>query len=251
MTMLRRISLLGLMFVMCNIFSARVYAEPQQVEMYTYHTHPPFMVDGKSGLTFDLAAFLTKESAGKFKFKVVPTSRPRINHLLKQEAPIVVPWVNPAWFGDKAENRYMWSQRMLMQDVNTILSHRNISLIYFGPESLKGMVFAGVRGHVYSEIDDYIAQGGNLRRVDADSHNRNVDKVLNGYADVTAMPRSLGLYILAHNPQAKDLYMSFIPHSIYERRVLVNFSEGHLRDFIDETLANSKDAWREIVDQYR
>jgi len=251
MTTWRHISLLALMLVMCSVLSARVCAEPQQVEMYIYHTHPPFMVDGQSGLSFDLAAFLTKASAGKYEFKVVPASRARVNYLLKQNMPIVVPWVNPLWFGDKEQNRYLWSSEVLMQDVNAVLSHRDVSLIYYEPKSLDGLIFAGVRGHVYGGIDDHIANGGNVRRVDADSLRQNIYKILAGYADVTVMPRSMGLYTMAHHEKAEELYISFIPHSIYNRRILFHRQPTALRDFIDQTLRREQDAWHDLLEKYR
>ena len=73
-------------------------AEPQAVNLYTYHTHQPFITGNGEGMTYDLAAFLSQRSNGAYNFKVVPSSRPRINRLIESDRWGVIPWVNPKWF---------------------------------------------------------------------------------------------------------------------------------------------------------
>jgi len=70
------------------------YAET--VNLYAYHIEPPFVSGKGAGLTYDLAAYLSKKSAGKYQFAVNELPRKRLNEVIKSDAAGVVPWVMPA-----------------------------------------------------------------------------------------------------------------------------------------------------------
>ena len=50
---------------------------------------------------------------------------------------LVVPWVNPSWFGDVQQTRYLWTDGY-KQDSNIVLSPIDNPVEYQGPESLTG-----------------------------------------------------------------------------------------------------------------
>lgn len=225
-------------------------AEPQIVTLYTYHTHPPFITGTGEGLTFDLAAFLTDRSNGKFIFNVVLSSRPRINRLIESDRWGIVPWVNPKWFKDPDKSVYLWSERALMEDANAIISHKRKPINYKSAEALDGMTFGGIKGHKYTGIDDFISQGGNLRRLDAANHLDNLNKLLRGDIDVMLMPHSGALFSIAKHDFTQETYFSPTPHSRYDRRFLVINHRRNLRRLLDDILGNFGDEWSTIVARY-
>ncbi len=245
----------GLLLLVTLIFSTvnSLAAAPERVAMYTYHTHPPFITGKQEGLTLDLAKYLTEKSDGRFVFQVVSVSRPRLNMVLEKTDPIVVPWVNPVWFKDLDETRYLWSKNVLMEDANGIISHRDRSLIYEGPSSLSGLRFGGIRGHNYTGIDDFIRNSETTRRVNADNHVANFQKLKKGRIDVTLTPESAARYLIKEHSLSEDLYLSPKPHSRYSRRMMVPNARDDIMAFINEVLAASGDdeAWSQMFERYQ
>ena len=234
-------------------FSATTSVAAETIGVLTYHTHPPFITGQKQGLTYDLADFLTSKSSGRFVFKVTPMSRPRLNKAIEQSEAAIVPWVNPAWFKDKAETRYLWSRYPLMEDANGIVSRQDARIDYEGPASLSGLKFGGIRGHVYTGIDPFIAQSNTTRRVDSDNHLANFGKLKDGRIDVTLTPESGARYLIKEHGLEDILYISPKPHSSYQRRVMVLGGRTDLIDFVDGLLAESSEdnEWHMIVERYR
>lgn len=234
-------------------FGATTSVAAETIGVLTYHTHPPFITGQKQGLTYDLADFLTRQSSGRFVFEVTPMSRPRLNKAIEQSEAAIVPWVNPAWFKDKAETRYLWSRRPLMEDANGIVSRQDARIDYDGPASLSGLTFGGIRGHVYTGIDPFIAQSNSTRRVDADNHLANFGKLKDGRIDVTLTPESAARYLIKEHGLEDILYISPKPHSSYQRRVMVPGGRTDLTAFVDELLSESSEdsEWHIIVERYR
>ncbi|MDG2012780.1 MAG: hypothetical protein P8J33_04710 [Pirellulaceae bacterium] len=240
----------------CTIFLAILTvplpsaAEPQTVNLYTYHTHPPFMNGNGEGMTFDLATFLNQRSNGKFDFKVAPSSRARINSLVESDRWGVIPWVNPKWFNDPNKSLYLWSEQTLMQDANAIISHIRKPVDYQSAQTLQGMVFGGLNGHKYSGIDKFISKGGDLRRLDANNHLDNFNKLLRGDIDVMLMPQSGALFSIAKHNFDKDFHISPTPHSRFERRLLIINHRRQLQQFLDNILEEFEREWSAIVTRY-
>jgi ABC-type amino acid transport substrate-binding protein len=245
----------GLLLLVALILSASnpLAATPERVAVYTYHTHPPFITGEQEGLTFDLAKYLSEKSAGRFDFQAVSVSRPRLNERIEKPDAMIVPWVNPAWFKDVEETRYHWSERPLMEDANGIISHSDRGLIYEDPSSLAGLLFGGIRGHIYTGIDDFIRNSETTRRVDADNHLANFKKLTKGRIDVTLTPESAARYLIKEHSFSEELYLSPKPHSRYSRRMMVPNGRSDIMAFINEVLAASRDdeAWSRMFERYQ
>jgi hypothetical protein len=235
------------------VASANSSAEAsERIELFTYHTHEPFITGDREGLSYDLADFLSSRSNGAYTFEVVPTSRPRIDRILQQGRKRgIIPWVNPAWFKDKTRETYLWSDAVLMRDGNAIISHQRRPVDYRGPEVLDGMVFGGIGGHVYSGIDDFIKKGGALRRVNADNHAENINKLRRGDIDAMLMPGSGARFTIRKAGLSRELYISPSPHSTYERRLLFLQQDAELGRFVGDVLARHGAAWQALVNDYQ
>ena len=252
-------SLLITVFILSGLLPDRVFANsvlpdsPQDIPVYTYHTHPPFIIETDRGLSYDLAAYLSGKSNGRFRFFVKPMSRPRVNKMIAESKKGIVPWVNPAWFKDKQEKKYMWSKGSLMEDGNALISHQKRKIVYHGPQSLDGLIFGGVRAHVYAGIDDYIKKTIRFRRVDAENHLDNFRKLIKRRIDATITPRSGAEYLIKKEGFQDQLFISPKPHSLYKRRVIIINRLAEMRTFVDAVLKEmaTDPQWLEIIQRYQ
>ncbi len=233
------------------VTSAKAEA-PERIELLTYHTHEPFITGDHSGLTYDLADFLNAHGGEAYRFHVVPTSRPRIDRIVEQgKKRGVIPWVNPVWFKDPKRKIHLWSDVVLMWDGNAIISHQRRPVDYRGPEVLDGMVFGGIGGHVYAGIDDFIKDGGTLRRVNADNHAENIEKLRRGDIDAMLMPGSGARFTIRKAGLTEELYVSPSPHSTYDRRLLITQHDAALGRFLDDVLTRHGAEWQAVVNAYQ
>lgn len=225
----------------------------KEIPLYTYHTHPPFILQEEKGLSFDLAVYLTQKSAGRFRFMVKSMSRPRVNKMITEKKNGIVPWVNPAWFKDKAENKHLWTRGVLMEDGNAIISQQKLKLVYNGPDSLDGMFFGGLKGHLYEGIDDYIKNTGRLKRVDAENHMDNFRKLINQRIHATLTPKSGAEYIIQREGLEKELFISPKLHSTFTRRIININRNQEVQTFLEEVIKGmpSDPVWKNIMNQYR
>ncbi|MDA9981330.1 transporter substrate-binding domain-containing protein [Gammaproteobacteria bacterium] len=228
-------------------------AAAEDVPVLTYHTHAPFIVSEGVGLTYDFAAYLNNRADGKFNFKVVPMSRPRLNQMIGKPGVSIVPWVSPVWFKDKSESIYLWSENPVMEDGNAIISLSDRKLVYDGPASIGGLTLGGIRGHVYSGIDDFIAASENTRRVDSDNHFVNFEKLRKGRIDVTLTPDSAAKFLIRSHGLDEELFISPKPHSRYARRIMVPNNRTDILAFINDILAVGSDdpEWKALFEPYR
>ena len=232
-------SLAALHLILMAFAPGGLAAAAEKVTVLTYHTHPPFIVGAKQGLTYDLAAYLNDHSGDRYEFEVRSMSRPALNKLIEMPLAGIVPWVNPVWFMDQAETKYLWSTLELMRDGNAVVSRSDRRVVYDGPESLAGMTLGGIRGHMYEGIDAYIRDKKSLRRVDADRHLDNFQKLLEGRIDVTLTPESAAIYLIKREGLGDKLFVSPNPHSRYERRIFVTDHRKDIRNYIDKVLSGA------------
>lgn len=225
-----------------------------EIPLYTYHTHPPFIIDSNTGLSQDLANYLSVEFAGKYTFVVVPMSRIAVDREIEMNNGIgLVPWVSPAFFNDEDEEKYTWLKNALMKDGNAIISHQDLSLTYNGPNSLRGMVFGGITGHHYSGIDSFIKKDEKTRRVDAANHKDNFQKIIDKTINVTLTPLSGAEYIINKEGYENELYISPKLHSVFMRRMIISGDHSDLSNTINkklELLFEDK-KWKSILKSYR
>lgn len=227
-------------------------AHAETVSVYTYHNHPPFIIEGGKGLSYDFVDFLNKKSHGNPSFKIEVVSRAQLDKIVA--APDfngAVAWVAPAWFKDKDRTTYLWSNSM-MDDANVILSNASQKVDYKDPSSLKGKQFGGILGHNYAGIDDLVASGA-IKREDADKERSNLRKLEAGRIEATLLPRTTANYLLHEMDLTSKLYIAPTPHSTYTRHVLVSKKNPAVQKLVNETIADmSKDSgWQATLAKYK
>lgn len=224
----------------------------ETVSMYTYHNHPPFVVDGGKGLSYDFVDALNKKSKGNPTFKVEVVSRAQLDKVVAApDFQGAVAWVNPAWFKDKERTTYLWSSAV-MDDANVILSNASQKVEYKDPSSLKGKNLGGIAGHNYAGIDELVASGA-IKREDADKERSNLRKLEAGRIGVTMLPRSTANYLLHEMALTEKLYIAATPQSSYARHVLVSKKNPAAQKLINEALAEmAKDSgWQSTLAKYK
>jgi len=137
---------------MASVSTSAFAADP--VTVYTYHNHPPFVVEAGKGLSYELADYLNRKSKGNPTFKIEVVTRAQLDKLLAApDFSGAVAWVAPEWLKDKDKTTYLWTGGV-MDDANVILSSTKAKIDYKDPASLKGKQFGGIAGHKYAGIDD-------------------------------------------------------------------------------------------------
>ncbi len=222
-----------------------------EVPVLTYHEFAPFASESKSGLSYELAKYLTEKSGGEYTFVVGVMPRKRLDGEVAAGKSVVVPWVNPAWFGDKEQTKYKWSAAV-MKDANAVLSPTAKPVEFAGPDSLAGLKLGGVAGHKYPGVDPLV-EAGKIAREDANSELINLKKVAAGRIDVTIMAESGARFIAKQEGLAAQVHFSTSPHSQYERHVFVAGSDAKLAAFVTGTInAMAGDpAWQSVVKSYQ
>lgn len=236
-------------WLILSCLPASLFASPPEIiPLYTYHTHPPFILDKQKGLSYDLADLFSLHSEKQYRFEVRPMSRPRINKILAESRRGVIPWVNPIWFKDKDEIHYLWNRFNLFSDSNSVISHQLDPINYNGSTSIHGRRFGGVRGHNYKGL---MYQRDQIVRVDSANHLDNIRKLKKRRIHLTIMPESAANYLIAAEGVEDQLYLSPTPHSRYQRRMLVIDNDVKLQRALDRIISSSEDEWLTILTKYR
>jgi len=226
-------------------FSGLSMATPETILIYSYHNHPPFVTGSYKGLTYELAETLNKQAAGRYNFQVSIVPRSRLNYYLKNwiegncpeascEQNWIVPWVNPKWgFIRGTRDNYLWHP--LFTDSNVIVSLVTDSFIYNNPQSLKGRVLAGMRGHRYVGIDELVTSG-EVTRIDGNRERDNIMKVLVNRVTATLLPASTMQYLLTNDKEikakAEQLKLADEKHQIYVRHLMLPETRTDLMQLI-------------------
>lgn len=225
-------------------------AQADQVKMLTYHNFPPFITGPDTGLTFDLAAQLTKASGGQHEFVVGVMPRKRLEASLADREAILVPWVTPAFFEDEAQVKYIWSATLLA-DSNAVISPRSAPVNYSGPGSLIGKVLGGVNGHRYEGVDALV-EAGKIRREDVGGEVLNLRKAAEGRIDATIIAATAAHYLMNSEHLTARLYVSATPHSRFDRKLFITGAAPSTTAFVIKAvneLAGDPE-WKAMVARY-
>jgi len=234
---------------MASVSTSAFAADP--VTVYTYHNHPPFVVEAGKGLSYELADYLNRKSKGNPTFKIEVVTRAQLDKLLAApDFSGAVAWVAPEWLKDKDKTTYLWTGGV-MDDANVILSSTKAKIDYKDPASLKGKQFGGIAGHKYAGIDDLVAAGA-VKREDAEKERNNLRKLEAGRIDATLLPRSTANFLLKEMDLGSKVYVAPTAQSSYTRLVLVPKRSPEVHKVLNEAIADmGKDAgWQATLSKY-
>lgn len=234
-------------------FSFGIFAKEKiHVDVYVYHLKPPFILShsNKSGLYYDFSTYLNSKS-DKYYFETMFVPRKRIESML--DANIldgIILGVNPIWFKDKTETKYLWTKE-IFKDQDEVVSLVNKAIEYTGKNSLNGNIMGGVRGFYYVGLDEEVEQG-NLVRHNTIGEEQLLQMLLLERVDFAIISNSTLKYLMKTKGGASKLYLSKKPHFKYNRRVLVPHDKKAIYDHLELIIRNIDEdpLWKQVLDKY-
>ena len=207
--------LLALLFSFTGFIQAK-----ELVNVYVYHLKPPFVVDlvKQQGLYFDFSKYMN-EASPNYEFHTIFVPRKRITSMLEQgKFDGILLGVNPVWFKDKEETKYLWSDTVLI-DRDDFVSLKDNPFEYTQPMSLKGKILGGVRGFYYRGINELVEQK-EITRVDTVGEDALLHMLLNKRIDTAIISQSAFKYMTQDEELRSQFHLSKIPHDEFARRIL-------------------------------
>ncbi|WP_419903840.1 hypothetical protein [Kiloniella sp.] len=214
--------LLGMINSLGFFFSAPTYAE--SYVLYSYHNVPPFVTGEGTGLTYDLAAHLSKSSREGHHYSVKILPRKRLNELMSRES-IIVPWVIPVWFKGSTSSQTSWSSPIMI-DSSVYVWKAERSKRFKSPEDLVGAKLGGIRGYKYVGVDPLV-KSNKVKRTDTSSEWQLLQMVLSERVDVGIIPEAGACNLIRTHKLAGKLKIS--QHHSFARKIMITgTSQKHL-----------------------
>ncbi|WP_105172931.1 transporter substrate-binding domain-containing protein [Pseudoalteromonas sp. T1lg24] len=213
--------ILLLLFILPLQLAARL----NQVEVYTYHNMPPYVIDleQKSGLYFEFVELLNQMNSG-YQFKLVYMPRKRIDHRLKQnKLNGVVIGVNPKWFRDPTQSRYHWTPKM-MSDQDIFVSLSKHPVIVNELSDLENKRVGGIHGFKYVGVDS-LANQQKLTRVNTQSETQLFDMLKKERIDTAILSYYTFLYLSKQDHN--DFYIAKKHHDTFTRHIMLPKSQNN------------------------
>lgn len=238
----------------CSFFAA-CFALPvsaDEIEVWEYHAAPPFVIDAETerGLSYDLARLLTKNSGGRHTFSVELVPKLRLSDRLEKGLPGVVFWPNNMWFGDPEKNIYLWS-RPILSGKSLVLSPASNPVEYVDASSIANMDLIGVRGYKYGNVDEQ-SKKLNIHRKDVSTEKAAIEFISVKPDGVVIMSKIATAYYLKKLQLKDQIHVSTLPHSTFDRYVLVQPGLENIHQYIDSFMSELQDnpEWTAILQDY-
>lgn len=210
--------------------------EKKPLNIYTYHDKPPYfshyeysrspdnLKTNTQKLTHPAGLYPTfvqnlNEQQNKWQVRLLYLPRKRLQLRLDQTTlKGAVIGVSPAWFNDKAETKFLWSEPF-MPDKDVIVVRYGESRPYNSLQDLRGLTFALPRGWYFFGISEEIREG-KIRGFNTSSDIQNLKLIHQHRADasVISLPTLRHFESKLFPPNSFDILES--PHDEFDRRVL-------------------------------
>ncbi len=221
------------------------------ITVYTSANFAPLVVDDKRGLYPDLINYLNRQKPGGFTFKLSYLPRKRLQVKL-EEGSIdgIVIGMMPQWFDDVGQTKYLWT--VPFAGDNFILVSNSGKPVNPGVvATLPGTTIGLTLGYVYPGIDQWIALNGLLRN-DAQSEEKNIEKLLLGRVDCIVVSQTVINYYIKRNHWQGRFQFGQVPGQLTERRFLIPHAFKRVHDKLAPVIKklDTDPAWQKIADKY-
>ncbi len=265
--LLRRYSQILLM-VCVGLSCAPAYAdELSPFTVYTYHDKPPYFshyrylrksatqsteveqVDSAEGL-YPAFIELLNQSQQQWSLSLKHLPRKRLQLRLDQNRlDGAVIGVNPLWFSDKKQIKYLWSEGFI-NDRDVIAVKGSSDIKYTTLEDLHGLRFAVPRGWYFVGISEKIDQDL-IQSFETSSDIQNLKLIAQGRVDATVISLPTLLYFQSRMLSPGELKRLPKPHSQFQRQWL--FPRSKQRAFVDLSAAiaevSKSAAWQDLLQE--
>lgn len=205
----------------CALTASICAAEAEVITVYAYHNKPPYMTDveQRQGEYYDLVRFLN-EQGDKYQFRLQYLPRNRIERLLAQnnlDGPLL--GVNPVWFNDRFEQRYLWTQAVF-HDQDIFVSRTVQPFEYTAIESTYGKQVCLVFGNYYFGLTEAIERGL-LRKITTSREEVVLEMLDLKRCDFGVVSLSLYRFHQEQSLWKNQYHVAERPHDSFDRRMLV------------------------------
>ena len=232
-----------LLFLLTGLFPCLVFAA-EQIRILHYDTTPPYDMNQRvfksdnfshiESLSIRLAKRLTELAKGRYQFESELYPRKRIDFMLDHETQrglFVVAWVDPRFFGDKEQTKYLWS-KPLMLDAGHIISRKDNKVEYASPESLIGKRFSAPLGYRFDILQPLMDEG-KIYREDAPSMMEALAKVEGKRNLDFAIMNKTVINAWRHLSRSDVFYVAPIPLETFTRRLMVPVKNRNIKEVSD------------------
>ena len=241
--------------ILLSFFSSSSYAnkeQKEQITIYAYHLKPPYIINvvEERGLYFDFSRYLNSK-AGLYQFQTRFMPRKRIEvYLNRGELNGILIGVNPVWFKDKAQTKYLWTST-IFQDQDEVVSLAQAPVEYLGPKSLEGLNLGGVLGFYYFGISEAV-EAGDIKRTDLENESSVLQMLIYKRIDSGIVSRSTLDYLVKENDWQGQFHLSSISHDKYSRHILLPLKYSKLYKYIESIIVNINDdpMWQKMRLKY-
>ncbi len=215
----------------CLILSAsQVSADIKAFTFYTYHDKPPYYTqsDGpmeslEPGIYRRFATYLNARQ-DKISIRIEFLPRVRLeNRLEAGNLNGAVIGVNPLWFKDREEQRFLWSGAFMI-DRDVVVTRSESDIQYRKPEDLSGLSMALPRGLYFWGVTELI-KAGRIEMFPTSSDNQDFKMLLYGRVDATITSILTYHHFRDRLFKESQLRPAEVPHDRFERRILFPKSE--------------------------
>ncbi|MCF6438663.1 transporter substrate-binding domain-containing protein [Pseudoalteromonas luteoviolacea] len=193
----------------------------ERLSLFTYHNKPPYIesLADKKGLYFDIVNLLN-EFQPKLQYELVLMSKEQIRQQLERNTLAgAVLGVNPLWFDDVDQQKFVWSDP-LFYDTDEFVSSIKKPFDYQSQASLHGKKYGGVEGYYYPKLAE-AERREKLTRVDAKSEKELLELILQQKLDFAVVSRPTFFYFAKKNGWWTSLSLSHQSHQKYYRAILI------------------------------
>lgn len=252
------LSLITTVIMASAIFGSALSWAAQPLTVYSYHNKPPYIltVHGKDlskdgGLYHAFIEYLNSQQ-DQYQLSLVFMPRARLNSSLELDTlEGAVIGVNPLWFKDRAQTRYLWSDAF-MQDKDVVIVAAKSKLRYSKAKDLYGYKMALSRGLYYWGVTEGV-KSGDIQLYETDSDEQNLGMVALGRVDGTILSELTAEYFFSHAFQKSKFKILDTPHDAFARMLL--FPKNLLTQFNALQAAINKSAtdpvWQAQLKKYQ
>ncbi len=227
--------------------------ELPEFTLYSYHLKPPYIVDQQAeiGMYYDIVRYLNKYSTS-YRYKLTFLPRKRLEFILNNnQLDGGVIGVNPIWFDDKLQQKYLWTPP-LFNDRDDVVSLASNPINYKNASSLKGKTVGGVRGFYYWGIDELVAKG-EIERVDSINEQALLNMLEAKRLDAIVIGRPTMHFFKNSMELSQPLYIAKTPHDLFMRHILLpkRFTLEHQQLSLLVAQVTSDSHWQAYLAQHR
>jgi polar amino acid transport system substrate-binding protein len=179
-----------------------------------------------AGIYHDFVEYLNiQQNNHKYELHFMP--RLRLENLLNDgELDGIIIGVNPLWFKDKEQKKFLWTSS-IMNDRDIFLVNSESNINFSKTEEFIGLTFVLARGSYYKGITE-LAKQKKIKMSVTNNAQQNLDMLSHHRADVTIMSELTANYFFNKEYPREKFRILSTPHDTFERMILIPRSQQHL-----------------------